>query len=108
MPFVLFWANISKCLAYKDIQEIDSIKTDEFLHLKTNDRKSIFDPVALHFEDRDESKFSEPVDTQTKYMLYAYLNNTRYYLARRSTRLNSNGVLVLTSNKNNDLIKGRI
>ena len=95
-------------MTYEDIREIDSIKTDEFLNLNTNHHKSINDSIKLYFEDSDESKISEPVDTQTKYMLYACLNNTKYYLARRSTKLNSNDMLVLTSDKNKDLIEGWI
>ena len=84
LPFILYWTYESRTLTYESIREIDSIKRDEFIDIKISEVKSIYDPVVLYFGDKTELKISKPVDTNTEYTLFTYLNNARYYLARGS------------------------
>ena len=111
MPFVLYWTNNSRLLTYEDIFEVDSIKTNVFLHFKPNELKSIYDPVVLLFEDRNQSNIYEPIDTHTEYRLFTYLNNTKYYLALGSGFKKDDDEtlykIVLNSEEiNRDIIKG--
>ena len=110
LPFILYSTNGSRALRYDDIREIDSINKFRFLNLEISEVISIDDPVVLYFGEKTELKISKPVDTHTEYILFTYLNNTRYYLARGSRYNTDDGSerywLVLTSVKNKDMIKG--
>ena len=67
------------------------------------------EPVVMYFGEQAEVNVSKPVDTNTEYTLFTYLNNTRYYLTR-GYRYNTDDseqyMLILTSVKNRDTIKG--
>ena len=110
LPFILYWTYHSIELRYIDIWEIDSINSDDFFKSEMNERKSIDDPVVMYFGEQAEVNVSKPVDTNTEYTLFTYLNNTRYYLTRGSQYDKDDESeqywLGLTSVKNRDMIKG--
>ena len=109
LPFILYWTTASRTLRYYDIKEIDSVDTDEFFESEMSEGKSKSDPVVMYFGEQSEVNISKPVDTNTEYTLFTYLNNTRYYLARGSKwdKFDSEQyMLILTSVKNRDTIKG--
>ena len=110
LPFILYWTYDSRALTYQSIKEIDSVDTDDFFKSEMNESKSIDDPVVMYFGEQAEVNVSKPVDTNTEYTLFTYLNNTRYYLTRGSQYDTDDDSerykLALTSVKNRDMIKG--
>ena len=71
----------------------------------------LFDPVVLRFEEIAEIDINKPIDAHTEYSLFTYINNIKYYLARGSRKYHTDDetksyMLVLTSVRNNDVIKG--
>ena len=95
---------------YVNIREIDSVYRDDFLMSEMSEVKSKFDPVVMYFGEQAELNASKPVDTNTEYTLFTYLNNTRYYLTRGRRYDTDDGSewywLALKSVKNRDTIKG--
>ena len=110
LPFTLNSVNQSWSLTFEDVIKIDSVYRDESLVFDISKQNRKFDPIELYFENRDQSKSHEPIDTHSEYTLFAYLNNTKYYLARGKKYAEDdnkeNYMLVLTSIKNKDMIKG--
>ena len=84
LPFILYWTGQSRALTYASIREIDSVGRDDFFKSEMNEGKSEFEPVVMYFGEQAEVNVSKPVDTNTEYTLFTYLNNTRYYLTRGS------------------------
>ena len=75
-----------------------------------SEHKSITDPVVLCFGDKAVLNMNKPVDTNSEYTLFTYLNKTIYYLARGSGKYRTNDgseqyTLELTSVRNKDIIK---
>ena len=109
LPFILYWTYDNRALTYESIREIDSVGRDDFFKSEMSEGKSIYEPVVMYFGEQAEVNVSKPVDTNTEYTLFTYLNNTRYYLTRGSRYYTDDSEwywLALTSVKNSDTIKG--